>query len=43
MTMSGKVAKNVPYGHTNRFGNPSRKAFFGENFPKKVRGWELLS
>ena len=43
MTMSGKVAKNVPYGHTNRFGNPSCNAFFGENFSKKFRGWELLS
>ena len=36
MTMSGKVAQNVPYGHTNRFGNPSRKGFFGENFSKKL-------
>ena len=36
MTMSGKVTKNVPYGHTNRFGNPSRETFFGEKFPKKI-------
>ena len=36
MTMSGKVAKNVPYGHTNRFGNTSRNAFFGENFSKNL-------
>ena len=43
MTMLGKVAKNAPYGHTNRLGNPSRKTFFGENFPKKSKGWELLS
>ena len=43
MTMLGKVAKNASYGHTNRLGNPSRKAFFGENFPKKSKGWELLS
>ena len=33
MVLGVLVAKNVPYGHSNRFGNPSRKAFFGENFP----------
>ena len=37
MTMLGKVAKNAPYGHTNRLGNPSRKAFFGEKIQKNLK------
>ena len=37
MTMLGKVAKNAPYGRTNRLGNPSRKVFFGNIFEKNLK------